>query len=204
VTVSGVHIRTIAPLDGEEPIWWFLLTTLPVRTARAAAEAVGHCLQRWRGEDFFRVLKSCCRVEHLLFREAERLQRAMAINAVIAWRIMVMTRLDRQVPDCNPELMFTDAELRFRNDCASQHGLALPIQLGEAVALAPHRGGDRDRRHDPDPGHQILGHGQTRLASAALGHEIGCETGLRDGRRCTLRDASSPRCHAELWLLGRA
>ena len=41
-------------------------------------------LKRWRIEDFFRVLKSGCRAEHLAFHTADRLQRAITINAVIA------------------------------------------------------------------------------------------------------------------------
>ena len=53
------------------------------------------------------MLKSGCRTEFLLFRTADRLQRAVAINAVIAWRIMAMTLLGRQVPDCGPELILT-------------------------------------------------------------------------------------------------
>ncbi len=105
--VFGVHVREIAPPGGEEPVEWHLLTTVAVSTAREAADIVGHHLQRWRVEDFFRVLKSGCRTEFLLFRTAERLQRAIAINAVIAWRIMVMTLMGRQVPDRDPQLMFT-------------------------------------------------------------------------------------------------
>ena len=100
------HDQT-APPDGEAPTEWRLLTTLDVRTAKDAAEIVGYYLQRWRIEDFFRVLKSGCRTEFLLFRTADRLQRAVAVNAVIAWRIMAMTLLGRQVPDCGPEMMFT-------------------------------------------------------------------------------------------------
>ncbi len=38
----------------------------------------------------------------------------------------------------------------------------------------------------PKPGHQIMWHGQTRLTSAALGHEIGREVGFRDGQRHAL------------------
>ncbi len=91
--VSAVHVVETAPPDGEGPTEWRLLTTLDVRTAKDAAEIVGYCLQRWRIEDFFRVLKSGCRTEFLLFRTADRLQRAVAVNAVIAWRIMVMTLL---------------------------------------------------------------------------------------------------------------
>ena len=187
VAVHGIHVREIAPPEGEDPVQWFLLTTLKVTTAQEAADIVGYYLQRWRIEDFFRVLKSGCRVEFLLFRTADRLQRAIAINAVIAWRIMVMTLLGRQVPDCEPQLMFTDGELGFLRDYAHRYRLEPPERLGNAVRLVAHLGGYRDRKHDPDPGHQIMWHGQTRLTSAALGHDIGREAGFRDGQRHALR-----------------
>ena len=187
VGMSAVHVREVAPPEGEEPVQWFLLTTLEVGSAHEAAQVVGFYLQRWRVEDFFRVLKSGCRVEFLLFRTAERLQRAIAINAVIAWRIMVMTLLGRQVPDCEPQLMFTDPELAFLRDYASRYGLKAPQRLGDAVSLVAHLGGYRNRKHDPDPGNQIMWHGQTRLTSAALGHEIGREVGFQAGQRHALR-----------------
>ena len=183
VAVHGVHVRETAPPEGEDPVQWFLLTTLKVTTAQEAADIVGYYLQRWRVEDFFRVLKSGCRVEFLLFRTADRLQRAIAINAVIAWRIMVMTLLGRQVPDCEPQLMFTDQELGFLRDYAHQYALKAPERLGNAVRLVAHLGGYRDRKHDPDPGHQIMWHGQTRLTSAALGHAIGFQAGQRHALR---------------------
>ena len=189
VPVSGVHVVETAPPEGEDPVQWFLLTTLDVRTAADAAEIVGFYLQRWKIEDWFRVLKSGCRVEHLLFRAAERLQRAIAINAVIAWRIMLMTLLGRQVPDCDPELMFTDAELGFLADYARKHAKAGPERLAGAVALVAHLGGYRDRKHDPDPGSEIMWTGYSRLSSAALGHELGYESGLEDGRSGTERQS---------------
>ena len=137
-------------------------------------------------------------MEHLLFRTATRLQRAIAINAVIAWRIMVMTLLARQVPDCEPELMFADHELAFLRDHASEHDRPPPDRLGDAVKLVAHLGGYRDRKHDPDPGHQIMWHGQTRLTSASpghrighrIGHQIGYHTGFREGKRHALRQAT--------------
>ena len=187
VTVSGVHIVEIDPPEDEAPVQWYLLTTREVGTAREAGDIVGYYLQRWRIEDWFRVLKSGCRVEHLLFRTADRLQRAVAINAVIAWRIMLMTLLGRQVPDCDPELMFTDAELGFLRDYARKHGLAEPRRLGDATALVAHLGGYRDRKHDPDPGNQIMWTGYNRLTSAVIGHEIGYDVGFQAGRRHALR-----------------
>ena len=100
-------------------------------------------------EDFFRVLKSGCRTEFLLFRSAERLQRAIAINAVIAWRIMLMTLLGREVPDCDAELMFTDEELSFLRDYARAAGgqsWRLPGSQARSGSRAP---GDVARVHAP-------------------------------------------------------
>ncbi len=156
VVLSGVHIRETAPPEGEDPVEWFLLTTVEVRSAKVTAEIFGYYLQRRRVEDFFRVLKSGCRVEFLLFRTADLLARAITINAVIAWRILVMTLLGPQVPDCEPQLMFSDGELAFLRGYASWCGLTEPDQLGDAVGLVAHLGGYLDRRYDPDPGNQIM------------------------------------------------
>lgn len=134
-------------------------------------------------QGFFRVLKSGCRVEFMLFRTAERLQRAIAVYAVIAWRIMAMTLLGRQVPDCEPQLMFADHELDFLRDYALENNLEAPDRLGDAVRLVAYLGGYRDRKLDPDPGNQIMWHGQTRLSSAALGHRIGYKAGQRHALR---------------------
>ena len=67
---------------------------------------------RWRIEDWHRVLKSGCGVERLLHKTAQRLQRAIAINAVIAWRIMLMALLGRETPSLPPEMMFSDLEVK--------------------------------------------------------------------------------------------
>ena len=194
LTLSAVHVVEVAPPEDETPVQWYLLTSLDVPTAARAAEIVGFYLQRWKIEDFFRVLKSGCRVEHLLFRTAECLQRAVAINAVIAWRILLMTLLGRQVPACDPELLYTDAELAFLGDYARKHAMAPPDRLGHAVDLVAHLGGYRNRTHDPDPGSQIMWTGATRLTSAALGHELGhqsgYDSGLANGKRLVPRETS--------------
>ncbi|MBK7677426.1 MAG: hypothetical protein IPJ27_23245 [Candidatus Accumulibacter sp.] len=45
-------------------------------------------------------------------RSAERLQRAIAINLVIAWRIMLMTLLGRQCPGLPADLLFSNLEIQ--------------------------------------------------------------------------------------------
>jgi hypothetical protein len=44
-------------------------------------------------------------------KTAERLRRAIAINLVIAWRIMLMTLLGRETPKLPAEVLFSDLEV---------------------------------------------------------------------------------------------
>ena len=69
-------------------------------------------LSALRIEDWHRVLKSGCAVERIAHDTAERIRRAIAINVVIAWRIMLMTLLGRQTPELPPEVLFSDIELQ--------------------------------------------------------------------------------------------
>ena len=172
VTLWAVHVHETDPPEGEKPVEWFLLTSVRVESLDAALETIGHYLRRWRVEDFFRVLKSGCRAEHLGFHTAERLQRALTIQAVIAWRLMLMTLLGREVPECDAELLFSDIELRFLTDYAADAALPAPRNLAGAVLLVALLGGYQNRKHDPPPGHQIMWRGYERMSLATLGYRI--------------------------------
>jgi len=56
-------------------------------------------------EDWHRVLKSGCHIDELGHHRADRLKRAIAIRRVIAWRVMLMTLLGREVPEL-PQLLW--------------------------------------------------------------------------------------------------
>ena len=179
VTAYGVHLVEREPPDSEEAVEWHLLTTVPVADTADAAEVVSHYLQRRRLEDFFRVFKASCRVEHLRFWTTDRLPQSLAINSVIAWRLTVMALLGRQEPGCAVELLFADDELGFLGDYARYFGLRGPEHSGAALRLVAHLGGYRGRKHDPEPGDQIMWDGYDRLIPATLGHQIA----LADARR---------------------
>ena len=172
IPVSAVHVVETSPPEGEKAVEWLLLTSLAVNDIDAAVEVVGFYLRRWRVEELFRVLKSGCRAEHLAFHTADRLQRAIAINTVIAWRLMAMTLLGRDVPECDAELMFTDIELRFLRDYADDIGRSPPPNLGAAVLLVAILGGYQNRKHDPPPGNQLMWRGYERISTATLGYRM--------------------------------
>ena len=47
----------------------------------------------------------------MVHKTADRLRRAIAINLVIAWRIMLMTLMGREVPALPAEVLFSDLEI---------------------------------------------------------------------------------------------
>ena len=172
LTLQAVQVTETEPPDDEDPVKWTLLTSLPVDSAEAAREVIGFYLNRWKIEDYFRILKSGCRVEYLAFRTADRLTCAIAINAVIAWRIQLMTLLGREAPHNDPQLMFTDEEITFLRDYARAYGQPAPENLGAAVHLVAMFGGYQARKHDPEPGAQIMWRGQERLSAATIAYEV--------------------------------
>lgn len=107
-----IHAREASPPAGTDPIEWFLLTTVHIHSAEDAVQCLRWYCLRWRIEDWHRVLKSGCAIENIVHDTAERIRRAIAINLVIAWRIMLMALLGRQTPDLPPEVMFSSIELR--------------------------------------------------------------------------------------------
>jgi hypothetical protein len=116
-----IHAAESAPSEGTERVEWFLLTTVDIRSAEDAVQCLRWYCLRWRIEDFHRVLKSGCGVEQIAHETAERIRRALAINLVIAWRIMLMTLLGREAPELPPEVLFSDIELQVLHAYAKKN-----------------------------------------------------------------------------------
>jgi hypothetical protein len=112
IDVWVIHAREENPPPNAKALEWFLLTTINITSVEDAEQCLRWYCLRWRIEDWHRVLKSGCRIEDIAHKTAERLRRAIAINLVIAWRIMLMTLLGRETPELPAEVLFSDIELR--------------------------------------------------------------------------------------------
>ena len=140
-----------------------------MRTPADAERALRRHRLRRRIEDWQRVLKSGCKAEDLAKRDRERLERAAAINAVIAWRLHLAAQLGREPPELPAETLFSDIEIRVLNDFARERAEPLATDLGRAVLLAAAMGGylQYRRKHYAAPGVEILWKGYARLAPMA-------------------------------------
>lgn len=112
VDIWIIHAVEPSPPEGAAPVEWFLLTTVNITSPEDAVQCLRWYCLRWRIEDFHRVLKSGCAIEKIAHETAERIRRAIAINLVIAWRIMLMTLLGRETVELPPEVLFSNIELQ--------------------------------------------------------------------------------------------
>jgi hypothetical protein len=81
-----------------------------VRSLKQALKCIRWYCRRWRIEEWHRVLKNGCKVLEHQNHSAEVLLRAIAIDAVIAWRIMLLALLGREVPELPCDLLFSPRE----------------------------------------------------------------------------------------------
>ena len=162
-----VHVREQTQPEGAERLEWFLLTTLAVQTQQKAERVLEWYKLRWRIEDWYRVLKSGCKVEYLGHRQGERIERAVTINAVIAWRLTLMTLLGRNTPELSADTLFTEIELAALEDFAQDRRQLPPDNLGRAVLTLAMLGGylNYKRKQYAVPGHKVMWEGYTRLAT---------------------------------------
>ncbi len=120
VMINLIHAVEENPPANTEAVEWFLLTTVTIDSSADIKQCLRWYTLRWRIEDWHRVLKSGCSIDDLAHETAERLRRAIAINLVIGWRIMLMTLLGRETPELPAEVLFSDVEIRTLHSYAKK------------------------------------------------------------------------------------
>jgi hypothetical protein len=80
------------------------------------------------------VLKNGCCVEELQLGNIERIERALALYLVVAWRIAHLMRMGRTCPDLDAKLFFDPDEIQAA--CLLNKALAPPApRLNEVVRM---------------------------------------------------------------------
>jgi len=113
VELHALLLTEVDPPKGAKGLHWVLLSTVPIESRKQALRCVRWYSRRWRIEEWHRVLKSGCRIEAHQHQSAAKLARAIAIDTVIAWRVMLLTLLGREAPDLRCNLIFNAWECRL-------------------------------------------------------------------------------------------
>jgi hypothetical protein len=162
------------PPEGQDPVRWWLVTTLPIATLADAERAVRWYALRWLIERYHYVLKSGCRVERLQLETAERLERALATYAVVAWRLLWLTYEARRDPEasCESVLPREQWQVLHRVVRKTDQVPASPPGLREAVRQIARLGGFLARKGDGEPGVKTIWRGLRRLEDLVTGWKL--------------------------------
>lgn len=162
----AVHaVEPEPPADGE-PVEWLLLTTVLTTTLDDALERLRWYAARWNIEVFHRTLKSGCRLEDRRLGDAAGLHPCLAIDLVVARRVMDLAKRGRETPDIPCTVFFAEAEWQALA-CHHQHTAqppATPPTLGEAMRIVAKLGGFLRRKGDGQPGATVIWRGLNRLS----------------------------------------
>jgi Domain of unknown function (DUF4338)/Transposase DNA-binding/Transposase Tn5 dimerisation domain len=178
VRLYAVWARESDAPAGIEPLHWMLLSTCPVHSFAQAAEKLAWYAARWGIEVYHRTLKSGCRIETRQLGSAERIEACLAIDLVVAWRIMHLSKLGREHPDVPCTVYFNELEWKALLTYVNRSAIlpAQPPTLRQATRMVASLGGFLGRKCDGEPGTQTLWLGLQRLDDLTAMYRIVIET----------------------------
>ena len=170
LSLYTVYVNEPHPPRGEQALSWMLLTTLEVHSALRAIQVAQYYTVRFTIELFHKVLKSGCRVEQRQLKSAQGLRRCLALDSLVACRILSLTMLGRTVPDLPCSVIFEDHEWQslycfvHQTSCPPHS----PPSLNEVIRWIARLGGFLGRKGDGHPGPIVLWRGLQRLSDISV------------------------------------
>ena len=169
VRASCIIAQEINAPAGATPLEWRLLSNRDAVTFAGACEMIDWYRARWEIELFFHVLKNGCQVETLQLGTRERLERALALYLVVAWRVARLMRLGRTCPELDAELLFERDEWQAAFILNKRKPPATAPTLNEVIRLVAKLGGFLARKGDGAPGVKTIWLGLQRVMDFAAG-----------------------------------
>lgn len=162
----AVSAKEKNPPKGVKPIEWFLITSLQVLTLEDAFEKIQWYKERWKIERFHYILKSGCKIEELQFDTVERIDKAISLYMIIAWRILWFTYESRENPNSSCEKILEKDEWKVLYSIVNETNSIpnTPPSIKEITTMIAKLGGFMGRKGDGEPGCKVIWRGLRRLA----------------------------------------
>jgi hypothetical protein len=145
LAVNFVAIRELDPPQGSAPLCWLLFTSLPVDTFEEQAWAGALYEQRWRIEEYFKLLKSGFRIEYTHFTEPRQIAKVLVFYSLAAMALLLL-KTELGIAPTGPLEKDTYNKVRHAMRHPDDPELGPSMQL---FALVLRCGGWLGRRTDP-------------------------------------------------------
>jgi hypothetical protein len=164
------------PPKGCDALHWRLLTTWPVHGAKEALEVLRYYGLRWQIEVMHKVLKSGLGIERRALRTGQRLEAALALSLILAWRIMSLMHLSRHQPEVAAAQLLEPDECLLLQALLQQSKRAQStdkaLTMRQAVEEIGRLGGWLGRKSDAPPGIIVLWRGLENLRAQIQGFHL--------------------------------
>ncbi len=169
--LSCLIAKESAAPQGTKLIEWRLLTNRVADTLEQAAELIDWYRCRWEIETFFHALKNGCRVEALQLGSVAKIELALAVYMVVAWRLARLVRLGRTHPELAASALFTTEEVTGAYLLAKKPVPSTTPTIREVIRQIAMLGGFLGRKCDGEPGVKTLWLGFQRVRDFVEGIE---------------------------------
>lgn len=157
-------VEAMGEID-QPTVSWMLITTMPIADFAQACQYLQWYSYRWIIERYHYVLKSGCRIESLQLETFDRLTRAIACYAIVAWRLLWLTYAARGSLDRDAIGVFTPVEWQtlYQHNRPNAPIPERPGGLRQYIAWLAQLGGFWGRKGDGEPGARTIWRGLRRL-----------------------------------------
>jgi Transposase DNA-binding/Transposase Tn5 dimerisation domain len=170
--INAVMAIEETPPEGEEPLVWLLITSLPIETYDDAVKVINYYLCRWEIEMFFKVLKSGCKIEERQLQTTDRMKSLIIVFMILAWRVMFTMMLGRVCGEMPCDDVFDEAEWKSVYKILNRKK-AIPKKapsLKTFIEMVAMLGGYVPHKENP-PGVKVMWKGMSRMVDFALAWE---------------------------------
>lgn len=163
--LSFVEVTEVNPPEGETPVCWRLLSTLPIETQSDIERIVDIYRKRWLVEEFFKALKTGCSAEKRQGRSLHSLWNTIALLVPIACRLLRLRVTTRSTESHSYKHVIDDIELLALRELVPKRMLKRTPSAVEVMLAIARVGGHL--KSNGEPGWLTLGRGMEELHTAA-------------------------------------
>src|SRR6266849_1416572 len=167
LTVWVMRVWEETAPEGEEPLEWVLLTSVPTTTLEQAWERVDWYRHRWLVEDYHQCLKSGCRIEERQLQSVDGLLRLLGLLSPLAVRLLQVRALAREDPERPANALIEPLMLAVLAERAGHSPLTMTV--GTFWTEVARLGGYLARSHDGPPGWRTIWKGWLSLQTLLEG-----------------------------------
>ena len=160
INCNLVQVVEVNPPKNQEPLSWYLLTSVEVNSLEDALKVIEWYKYRWIIEEYHKCIKTGCNVQSKQLRSSFRIENYLGIAGIIAVKLLKIRDLMRTNPDELASKVVDQLSLKI---IKNYHKTDKELTIKEFYILVAKMGGFLNRKSDGDPGWQTLWKGQLQL-----------------------------------------